>query len=266
MTTWRSDDLAQVIIGGDLEHVGYAQGVLREWDADSFENVVDVRGGLLRNLPVAAGVEALTYQAGQVLMLTRWKPRTGGGIATYWVGMGGRVIFPGTGAGSAAVAFMRGTLAKEIAREVLAEGMLSDSVPLIEGTVSNPGSSYVAADGPSLSNIEISESGTCLLFLTARIAAQINQPNGVSAEGWMSFRITGATVVEPADDESLNNGIFGPAADVIVSTKQASRLVLVEGLNPGVHHFEARYRSEHLDPPPDTSVIFSSRNLTVVAL
>lgn len=162
--------------------------------------------------------------------------------------------------------FMRQELITQLSLAILADRLHSDSIPLSGGTVTDPGLSYIAADGPSLTDVEVSQTGTLLLLITARIQCQINQPTGVSAQGWMSYRITGATTVEPGDDEALAHEFSGPAADVIASTVQATRLVLVEGLNPGSHTIAARYRSQGVDAAPQTEVIFSSRNLTALPL
>lgn len=258
-----TDDLGPLLVPPPSgQGLRYGQGRIITWNTETFENQVEWLGVTLTNLPIMAGVDALAFRANDIVGLLGWAP--GAGAGSWWIL--GKIIIPGSAAAEQSIEFLRSGVAQQIARQVLAAAMFSNSVPLSEGSVTDPGSTYVAADGPILSNIEISDSGTCLVLITSRINVQINQPLGVSASGWMSFRITGATTREPSDEESLNTDIFGPAADVIASTIGATRLVLVEGLNPGVHTIEARYRSEGVDPVPQHAVNFTSRNLTVMAL
>src|SRR5690554_7489000 len=128
MSAWASDDLASVIIRPDLEFAGWGQGVIEFWDPDTFENRVQYRGSQHENLPVASGVEALTYQPGDVVMLSRWQP-TGGGATTLRSEIGGRVIVPGTGAAQKAIAFMQSSLAKSLSARVFAERVHSSVSP-----------------------------------------------------------------------------------------------------------------------------------------
>jgi hypothetical protein len=258
-----TDDLTPLLVQQQPGAVRYGQGTLVEWNPDTFENVVEWRGGRLVNRPVRSAAQAIGFTSGISVGLLGVIP-PGGGAESWWID--GQIITPGTGAAEQAIAFMTSSLASAVAAGVLGARFYSHSIPLIDGTVTNPGSTYTAANGPELTGVDVSDSGLCLLKITARVACQINQPNGVAAGGWMSVAVSGATTRSPADDDALEHDITGPAADVIASSVQATRLVLLEGLNPGLHTISARYRSEHVDPPPDTSVIFSSRNLTAWAL
>lgn len=260
MTSWATDDLAQVLIAPEREFAGFAQGVLREWDADRFANVVEVRGGTLTNLPVAAGVEALTYQAGDVLMLTRWKLRSGRGAATYWIGMGGRVIVPGTGAAEVAIAWMRGSLGKETSAAVFADRIHSADVSALEGTGS---ATYtdLATEGPTVSNVEI-VSGRALVFVSGRIRAQ--QSGNGDSETFMSFQVSGATSRSPDDSRaastwvrlSNHNGSLPHVTDIAM---RGAAQILLAGLNEGQHTFQAKYRTTGADSG------FAHRTLTVIA-
>jgi hypothetical protein len=258
-----TDDLTPLLVPPpDAQGMRYGQGKLLAWNADTFENQVLWQGTVLTNLVVLAGTSGNSFQPGQTVALIGWAP---GGGAGSWA-IFGQWVTPGTGAAAQQIAFMNSTLASAVAAGVLGARFYSESIPLIDGTVTNPGSTYTSANGPVLTGVDVSDSGLCLLKITARVACQINQPNGVAAGGWMSVAVSGASTRSPADDDALEHDITGPAADVIASSVQATRLVLLEGLNPGLHTISARYRSEHVDPPPDTSVIFSSRNLTAWAL
>lgn len=158
--------------------------------------------------------------------------------------------------------FLRQELVTDVAVAVIADRFDSADVA---GNVSDPGSSYVASGGPTLSGVQVSAAGRCLVAVTADIRCQINQPNGVAAAGWMSFEVSGDSSLAPDDDRALRNFIFGPADAVIAVSKQATRLVLVDGLNEGTHTISARYRSEHTDSAADAPVGISQRNLTALA-
>lgn len=75
------------------KHDWHAQGVIKSWDVETFANTVTVDGVEFRDLPVASGVEALTYQPGDVVLVEKWFPggRRGElGVGTAWIR--GRVI------------------------------------------------------------------------------------------------------------------------------------------------------------------------------
>lgn len=93
--SFSNDDLAAIFSGQDREHTGYGQGILLSFDPNTFENTVDFRGATLTNLPVAVGIEALTFRPGDSVLLMKWTP-TGGGLSSYWIA--GRPIVPGAGA------------------------------------------------------------------------------------------------------------------------------------------------------------------------
>src|SRR5690554_1744139 len=160
MSAWASDDLASVIIRPNVEFAGWGQGVVKAWNPDTFENVIQYRGSQHENLPVASGLEALTYQPGDVVMLSRWKPSDGGGV-TLRIGAGGRVIVPGSGAAAAVIASLRTDLGRQVALGVFGEAIHVDTV---NGLVSigdqSSGNDWIdlpGSPGPTVSDVEIGE-------------------------------------------------------------------------------------------------------------
>lgn len=251
--TWATDDLAQVLIAPEREFAGFAQGILREWDGNTFSNVVEVRGGTLTNLPVASGVEALTYQAGDVLMLSRWKLRSGRGIATYWIGQGGRVIIPGTGAAEKAVAWMRGELARQISREVFGEAIHAqgENVVSVVDSLSWDDPSTGPA-GPEITGVEIGSTGRCLVFISVQFRNLFIDVDG-SGEIQMSVEVSGATSRAAGAEGVLSQGrSFGSAN--FEPSGGIGRAFLVDGLTPGSHTFATKFQLT--DDATQASVVF----------
>lgn len=275
MTTWASDDPAQLHAKPDLEFVGFAQGILRSWDSSTFENTVDVRGGRLTNLPVAAGVEALTYQAGNVVLLSRWKPRSGRGLATYWIGMGGRVIFPGTGAAESTIAFMRGTLVKQIIDDLVAELLVSPAgqdlaafvigqrahaaVVATDQATTSTSFTDLATVGPVVPDVPVSAAGKAIVWVGSHSFATSQTPTS-SQFGVMSFEVTGATARAPSNDRAFTLG-YVDVHELSAVDATATTAVLLTGLSEGLHTFTAKYRSLNGD-----SYHFENRTLVVIGL
>lgn len=253
MTTWQSDDLAQVLIAPDREFAGLAEGILQAWNADTFENAVEVRGGTLTNLPVASGVEALTYQAGDILLLSRWKLRSGRGAATYRIGMGGRVIIPGTGASQRAVAWMRGELARQISLEVFGEAIHAQGENVVSIVDSlSWGDPSTGPAGPEITNIDIGATGRCLVFISVQFQSLLIDVDG-GGEIQMSFEVSGATSRSAGAEGVLSQGRrFGSAN--FEPSGGVGRAFLVDELNPGSHTFATKFQIT--DDATQASVVF----------
>ena len=260
MSQFGSGDLAGVIVQRDREFVGFAEGVIRSWDPSTFEHTINVRGTNLHDLDVAAGVEALTYQPGDVVLLTRWKPRSKKGSATYRIGSGGRVIIPGTGAAERAIAALRTNLAREVSAEIFAARIHSQSELASAGHSDDTYSDLTGSPGPTITDVEISPAGRALVLVTARINVMtLAGTTGTDEEGRMAYAISGATS-RPAEDADMasarsvdldkRNGVGG----------RFTAVSLEEGLNPGLHTFTAKYRTF-----AGGSANFDTRNLTVFA-
>lgn len=116
--------------------------------------------------------------------------------------------------------------------------------------------------GPVVSNVPIGSSGRALVMVTADISAY---PTGSNTEvdAYMGFQITGATERDPSIYDAVRAS-FRRDTDTTGNpgvTVAASRQALVEGLSPGLHTFEAKYRI-NVDTAFDEGG-FMSRNITV---
>lgn len=257
--TFASDDLASVLIAPQREHAGYGQGILVSFDTETFENIVDYRGTRLTNLPVLSGPDALTYQAGDVVLLMRWSP-TGNGLASYWIA--GRPVIPGAGRGEAAVSFMSGALARAISAEVFADRIFTDEVaPQVQISNQTTFGDLPGSAGPTVT-ATIGDSGVAVVAFGCRIEASTNATPS-TATGYMSIEVSGSTSVSPSVEDSFrwqmgDVGLSGTRVDGV----RASSVRPITGLNPGEHTFTAKYRTG----TSDATVGFDSRALTVIAL
>lgn len=277
MPNWSSDDLAGVILNADLEQVGKAQGVIRAWNPDTFQNTVRVRGTDLHDLAVSAsGVEALTYRPGDVVIVEKWKPRSSKGMATYSIAS--RWVDPGAGRAEQSIAFLRGELANQLIGEIVEQLLTSPEGEELAafvigqrqhagfeaGLVTSLGTSYGGgAQGPSLADVSISESRRALVQVACGVSvvAGVGQSSG---QGYMSFAVSGASTIGSADFKSMNHAQSGSADQLDGSGVRATATVLLtadDGLNAGLNTFTAEYRRDSGDG--DVSIF--NRTLTVTA-
>lgn len=260
--TFATDDLASVLIAPDREFAGYGQALLRQFDNESFDNTVEYRGALLHNLPVLDRVGGLSYKAGDVVLLMKWRP-TGGGLASFWIA--GSPVVPGAGRAEEAVAFLRGQLAKQISAEVFAGRVHSDSV---EGQEQTTSTSYtdLTTVGPTVADVEISAAGLAIVFTNAGIHGG-GSSTKTSQGGDMSFEVSGATSVAPTANDprsvrlTVATGTFGDIGTPSVVDRSCSMTVVP--LNPGIHTFQAKYRASGTNSPTGQ---FNQRSLVVVGL
>lgn len=274
MGDYDTADLAGELFPPDREFVGFAQGTLRAWNPETFENVVEVHGTQIEDLPVASGVEALTYAPGNVIMLTRWKPGSGRGAASYWIGMGGRVVFPGEGQGEAAIAFMTTTLAKTIVDELVSALLVSpagqDLAAFVIGqrihaavapnaaSYNTPSNYTSLPDGPSISDVPVSSSGVALVGVQFRTQMTASPTNTNTM--WMSYQVSGASSVSALDSNAKVSGIADTdAANITNMQGQEMAWSKLTGLNEGLHTFEPQYRANFV-----TS--FAGRRMIVIGL
>ena len=260
MSQFGSGDLAGVIVQRDREFVGYAEGVIRSWDPSTFEHTINVRGTDLHDLDVAAGVEALTYQPGDVVLLTRWKPRSKRGSATYRIGSGGRIIRPGTGAAEQTIAFLRTTLAESLSAQIFADRISEGFVPdtLDEGDL---GFTYSTAHGGPTITADISETGAAIVMLYFHLFLFVED---TSVFAGMSFAVSGATTLPALDTRALLHEARAEGSTgqhFAGSMLGASAVIPVTGLNPGSHTFTAAYRAV-----TDGTIALQARRMTVIAL
>lgn len=227
--------------------VRYGQGRILAWNASTFENTVAFRGGVLTNLPVLSGPDALTYRQNDIVAVMSWSPN--GGAAVHWIM--GRVIVPGVGRGEQAIEWMTSELGRRIAAAVFSERIHAD-LQIFQGTLTTADTWVEVLDfggsptsGPVI-NMEITETGRALLFVGANIQASDGE------SGDMTFRM----------DDDVNPPIGNVSAhlrspfDVLSGLGVMSTGVsLVEGISPGIHEFRAIYRASNLN----TGVAFANR-------
>ncbi|HEY9415923.1 MAG TPA: hypothetical protein VIQ30_14260 [Pseudonocardia sp.] len=215
-------------LAGASAGVGFRQGIVRAWNPTTAENTVEVGGVLIDNVPVLNTNESLLLAPGDVV-----------GVLTAgqsWCILG-RLTVPGTAAAASALNAIRTQSANVDAYETRTSAIWGDLAtvgPVVEAT--------------------IGQSGRCLIFISSTITLLVT-----SGGGEMACQITGAT--SPAlGDTPPALAWYGPAG----SGPTMTRLVLQEGLNPGVHTFTAKYSA--VDLGVGGSVRFGRRNLTVIPL
>jgi len=243
------DDLSRLLVQQPQPGARFGQGTLREWNPNTFEHVIEWRGLRIRDATILAGVDALTWQPGdQVLLLGA--DQSGRRGWTDWMVLG-RAITPGPGAAAQAIAPMRTELARQLSVEIFADRLRTDSVAAGESTSSTTFTDLPTV-GPVVSGVEI-VTGKALVFLSTYLQTTQN------SRGHMSFAITGATDRQPSEDffalDDLRLRITEGSAD-----GRWSAVIEVQGLNPGVHTFTAKYRASI------GSCAFAARTLTVIGL
>lgn len=234
--TFDTADLTPLLVRApDAQGLRYGQGKLVTWDVDTFANTVAWRGTILHDVPVLAGPAALTFAPGQVVALIGWAP---GGGAGSWAILG-QWISPGTAASEQAIAFMKGTLGRAVSAEVFADRVHSASV---DAEVETASTSYVAlTGGPSLSDVEVSDSGKMVVMVGAEIILSSQASASQDQAGAMSFEISGASSVAAADANAKLLGLIVITADGLIHDRSMA-VSTITGLNAGLHTVEARYR------------------------
>lgn len=251
------DDLSRLLVQQPQPGARFGQGTLREWNPDTFEHVIEWRGLRIRDATILAGVDALTWQPGdQVLLLGA--DQSGRRGWTDWMVLG-RAITPGPGAADQAIAPMRTSLAQQIAVAVFAQRVHAAQA---DAEVAITSSSWQSAPGgPTVSNVEVSESGVALVTIGARLA--VDSFDTFGQEGLMSFQVNGPTSISPHFTRAAELAVADIDQQVVVGNTP-SRQVVLTGLAPGQYSFSARYSTT-----PGGSgrpVLFENRSISVIAL
>lgn len=235
----RSDDLAtlfQPAPRGAAQPMAYRQGIVIEFDPITLENVIRVDEVDLSNLPLLGIAEAVTLTPGDVVgLMVVSSPR---GAST--LGIMGQFVSPGSPEAATAIS-------------VPSINTYSVTTAAFE-TTSSAIWGDLATVGPVVSNVRIGPSGRCLVFITSTIVQLVTAGHGA-----MAYAISGATTV-PTGDTPPELSCDGPVGH----GQTATRLVLQEGLNAGLHTFTAKYSAS--DFGGGGSARFGGRNLTVMAL
>ncbi|SCL21505.1 hypothetical protein [Micromonospora inyonensis] len=229
--SYPSDDLVPLLVPQPTAGVQLRQGIVRAWDPTTAQSTVEVDGVNVTDLPVLNTTEVLVLAPGDTVAIL-----TTGQAASSWAILG-RLTIPGSPAAASALDAIRTT---------------SETVAAYETTSSSTWGD-LATPGPVVSDVLIGPSGRCLVLITSTITMLV-----AAGGGEMAYEISGATTV-PTGDTPPSLAYYGPAG----SGPTATRLVLHEGLNPGLHTFTARYVSE-MDPGGEAR--FGGRNLTVIPL
>lgn len=268
------DDLSRLLVQRPQPGARFGQGTLREWNPDTFEHVIEWRGLRIRDATILAGVDALTWQPGdQVLLLGA--DQSGRRGWTDWMVLG-RAITPGPGAGEQAIDWMRSSLVRLLVDDVVQELLRSPSgqelaawvlaqrvhVAQANAEVAITSSSWqTAPGGPTVSNVEVSESGVALVTIGARLA--VDSFDTFGQEGLMSFQVNGPTSISPHFTRAAELAVADTDQQVVVGNTP-SRQVVLTGLAPGQYSFSARYSTT-----PGGSgrpVLFENRSISVIAL
>lgn len=267
----RSDDVVPFLTPPPSSGIRYGQGILKEWNLETFENQVEWQGITLTNLPVHAGVDALTFQAGDLVSLNGWAPS--GGAGSWWIAS--KIIIPGSDAAQQAISFLRTNLAGQIVDDLVSELLTSpagsDLAAFVFGerfraastaaTVGTSSASYVTlSGGPSVSDVEVSDGGTMVVMVgcNGAVSSVIGSPDQAAA---MSFQISGASSVSPVDGNAYILAHADLGEDSFVWSRSMA-VARITGLNPGTHTVAARYRKMF----GGGSVEFTDRTLIAIGL
>lgn len=263
--------------------LGLASATILSWDPTTLSGTLDYQGTVLRDIPVLSGTDALTWRPGDEVILDTWYPPDGHrrrGFGSFMIR--GRVVRPGATNAARIVQFLQSELAKQIVDEIVEQLLISEAGQELAAFVIGQrvhaanvtGSGTLAGEtsfttlsgspGPTLSDVEVSESGVAVVSMSCSITG--NLPSGAgSVSGFMGVDISGSTSVSADTDAALrvvfaNSDSSGVArADNIRGTYTHK----FEGLNPGLHTFSARYRN---GGSTTLTTTFAVRSLVVMAL
>lgn len=118
----------------------------------------------------------------------------------------------------------------------------------------------IATVGPTIEEIEVL-TGRLVVMPSASIGVAANSSNLFSAEAYMSYEVTGPTIVPPSDERA--------ARATLITTDQGMQIIVRSGgsfvhtgLEPGLYQVQAKYRVATGDENHATA---NDRTLTVIA-
>lgn len=248
----RSDDLVPLLAPSPGPAVGFRQGVIITWDADTAENTVLVGNSVMTNLPILNTSEAAILAAGDVV-----------GILTAgqtW-GILGRFTIPGT---PEAVSGIKSITNRIVAAEDPSTGS-RNSTSWGDLTGTSVGPSTVSRIGPS---------GRALAFWSCEMGQTVD---GSGFLKWsdkitphVGLALSGANVQSPTDAIALNvnleHNLAGPDQVQSYFWIQAAMMHLYTGLAPGDTTFTMKYRHDGLLPSSGNTVRYNARELAIFAL
>lgn len=273
--TYPMENLTPQLVKPLESEVRLGQGIIRSWDNETFENVVEWRGQELTNVNVLAGTDALSYRAGDPVVLIG----NGLGMGTSSWFILGRAVVPGPGTGSEVVEFMQSGLVSQIIDDIVTQLLTSPAGQELAAFVIGqrvsanfvPDSHILTSQsyttlptaGPSVT-IPVSDSGTAIVWLSSQLTALNTGADTTTTRGFMSFQVSGATNLAASDLRSYSLGNFATmdvSEAVSVDTRMSNAIALT-GLNPGTHTISARYRVSFAP----TGVAFDSRSIVAMGL
>lgn len=226
------------------DRVSFRKGVILAYDQVTGENLVDVGGAQIQDIPVLGVAEAATYVPGASVGIQIVD--TGGSQSWFMIG---RIVRPNTQAYTDAV------------------NRLSDSIfsASINGTgflaTDDPVGWYDCNDaiGPQLIDVPVRSSGRLLIMLSAQMFAESSSNLPGAA---MSFAMSGANTLAASNTRRLllYGGVGAPNEVGLGSTW----IYLAEGLTPGLVKIVAKYQQNTGASSGGSQ--FQSRNLTVFSL
>lgn len=224
MMSFRADDLTDLFLpapAGPAQNMTYRQGTVLEFNQVTLENRVDVGGSILQDLPILGVAEAATLTPGSSVGIMV----TGDAAKSYAII--GRFVRPGTAEATKAMS-------------TLALGVQTAFVSDFAARAAGGFGDLTASPGPSISNVFVKASGTLLVAMSAFV--NIIGDLSADRQGRMAVQLTGATSVGP-DDNTGYLWFTTAVVDNDVLGIQASQIVIITGLNSGIHTITAKYET-----------------------
>lgn len=237
----RSDDLVPLLAPPVNNGVGFRQGVILTWDANTAENTVIVDQQVFTNLPILNTSEASILDVGDVV-----------GILTAgqtW-GILGRFTIPGTPEAASSLSALRTQSANVDAVQTTTSAAYTD----------------LSTVGPAVT-INVGPSGRVLVLVSARFTAEAPRGSTLNTGGaYMSYAVSGANSSAAADIYSASQEIqYDNVSASFITTLRVfgglTRATLRTGLAEGDTTFTAKYRRDTAG-----TATFEYRNITVMAL
>jgi hypothetical protein len=220
--------------------IAWRKGTIVSYDQETGENVVDVAGALVSNIPILGVAEAATYVAGASVGIL--VADTGGSQSWFIIG---RIVRPNTADYTDAV-------------NRLSNSFYSDQVDTGDNTTSTTFGDLTNY-GPIVRPVVKSASKLLVLVSSVIIANDTDVANG----GLMTVQISdssGAIIYGTGTLPNVGYYYSDNAAHALGDSMEATRAFLVS-LTPGQYTVLAKYRAQ------GTSLTtFSFRNITCVAL
>lgn len=248
----RSNDLIPYLSGGGSPSNNWRQGKIISWNPDTGENLVDVGGAVLENLPFLNSTEASLFSVGDVVVLRTW----GASFA-----IDGRIFYPGT---AGAVSGFQAVTGRVQAVSDPSSGTRNSTTF---------GDLTGSAVGPAVT-VRIGTSGKAWVSWSAEMGQILNAGNIQIAyrnTPHVGIAISGANTVAADDLIALNFNLEYPGAGQTGTAEsifwfQGAMTYVYTGLTPGLTTFTMKYKHDTLTPSTGNSSAFGARSLIVFPL